>query len=149
MRLGENLAQARKKNGLSQEEVAEKLGVSRQTVSKWETGETLPDIQQAKRLSLLYHLTLDQLVEFDLDCQEIQQAISRVKPETEKKIDWSAMWGQKYPVLLQYPETVDQTPYREGLSAMLKQLREEYGYGKQDAFLVLKDILGKIWKETN
>lgn len=41
MRLGENLAQARKKNGLSQEEVAEKLGVSRQTVSKWETGGSL------------------------------------------------------------------------------------------------------------
>lgn len=41
MRLGESLAQARKKAGLTQEAVAEKLGVSRQTISKWETDETL------------------------------------------------------------------------------------------------------------
>lgn len=41
MRLGESLVQARKKAGLTQEAVAEKLGVSRQTISKWETDETL------------------------------------------------------------------------------------------------------------
>lgn len=46
--LGNNLYNARKKSGLSQENVAEKLGVTRQTVSKWETNETLPDIRQAK-----------------------------------------------------------------------------------------------------
>lgn len=44
MNLGNNLFQARKKAGLSQEAVAEKLGVSRQTISKWETDETLPDV---------------------------------------------------------------------------------------------------------
>ena len=44
MNLGNNLFQARKKAGMSQEEVAEKLGVSRQTISKWETDETIPDI---------------------------------------------------------------------------------------------------------
>ena len=59
MNLGNNLFNARKKSGLSQEEVAEKLGVSRQTISKWETDETLPDIRQAKKLALLYHLSLD------------------------------------------------------------------------------------------
>ena len=41
MRLGASLSSARKKSGLSQEEVAEKLGVSRQTISKWETGVSL------------------------------------------------------------------------------------------------------------
>ena len=51
MNLGTNLYNARKKSGLSQEEVAEKLGVSRQTISKWETDEPLPDIRQAKRLA--------------------------------------------------------------------------------------------------
>ena len=48
MSLGNHLFHARKKRGLSQEEVAEKLGISRQTVSKWETNETLPDIRQSK-----------------------------------------------------------------------------------------------------
>lgn len=45
MSLGNNLYNARKRRGLSQEEVAEKLGVSRQTISKWELNETLPDIR--------------------------------------------------------------------------------------------------------
>ena len=44
MSLGSSLYHARKKSGLSQENVAEKLGVSRQTISKWETNETLPDL---------------------------------------------------------------------------------------------------------
>ena len=56
MSLGNSLFNARKKSGLSQEAVAEKLGVSRQTISKWELDETLPDIRQSKRLSNLYHL---------------------------------------------------------------------------------------------
>ncbi|MCI8806734.1 MAG: helix-turn-helix transcriptional regulator [Oscillospiraceae bacterium] len=71
MSLGSNLYQARKKAGLSQEGVAERLGVSRQTISKWETGETLPDIRQSKRLAVLYKLTLDELIDFDLDVQEV------------------------------------------------------------------------------
>ena len=62
MNLGNSLFQARKKSGFSQEDVAEKLGVSRQTVSKWETSETLPDIQQSKKLAVLYHLSLDELI---------------------------------------------------------------------------------------
>ena len=57
MNLGNHLFQARKKRGLSQEDVAEKLGVSRQTISKWETDETLPDIRQSKRLALLYRIS--------------------------------------------------------------------------------------------
>lgn len=48
MSLGNSLFSARKKRSLSQEEVAEKLGVSRQTISKWELDETLPDIRQSK-----------------------------------------------------------------------------------------------------
>lgn len=91
MGFGENLMRSRKKSGLSQEEVAAKLGVSRQTVSKWELGETLPDIQQAKKLSTLYHITLDELVELDLQVKEIQEVIEKTTEETQKKIDWTAM----------------------------------------------------------
>ena len=69
MNIGNNLFQARKKSGLSQEEVGEKLGVSRQTISKWETNETLPDIYQSKKLAKLYNLSLDKLIEFDTDLQ--------------------------------------------------------------------------------
>ena len=70
MSLGNHLYNARKNKGLSQEAVAEKLGVSRQTISKWETDETLPDIRQWQRLALLYGVSLDVLMEFDLDISE-------------------------------------------------------------------------------
>ena len=63
MGLGNNLFNARKKKGMSQEAVAEKLGVSRQTISKWETDETLPDIRQSKRLAVVYDLSLDELID--------------------------------------------------------------------------------------
>ena len=89
MNLGNNLFQARKKAGLSQETVAEKLGVSRQTISKWETDETVPDIYQAKRLSKLYNLTLDELIEFDVDVKEIEEVIKNTNEEKEAKINWT------------------------------------------------------------
>lgn len=145
MGFGENLIRSRKKSGLSQEEVAAKLGVSRQTVSKWELGETLPDIQQAKKLSTLYHITLDELVELDLQVKEIQQVIEKTTEETQKKIDWTAMWAKKYPVLASYPQEVNLEDYVPGLKSMLARLEQDYHYNRQDAFLVLKDILAQIW----
>ena len=48
MDLGKKVASLRKKNNLTQESLAEKIGVTRQTISKWELGETSPDIKQAK-----------------------------------------------------------------------------------------------------
>ncbi len=147
MNLGNNLFQARKKCGLSQEEVAEKLGVSRQTISKWETDETLPDIRQSKRLALLYRLSLDELIDFDLDVQEVEQAIERTSAALEEKIDWTKAWGKKYPILLTYRQDVtDVDVYAEKLSEMIEELRRTYGYNELDAFLVLKDILAAVWK---
>ena len=146
MSLGSNLYQARKKAGLSQEGVAERLGVSRQTISKWETGETLPDIRQSKRLAVLYKLTLDELIDFDLDVQEVQEAIARTSDAVTDKIDWTSAWGKKYPVLLTYPEKVDPTLYAQELSQLLERLKGESGYNELDAFLVLKDILAKVWQ---
>lgn len=102
MSLGNSLFNARKKSGLSQEEVAEKLGVSRQTISKWELDETLPDICQSKQLSVLYHLTLDEMVDFDIDVKEIEAIIQKTSEETQQKIDWTQMWAAKYPILTQY-----------------------------------------------
>lgn len=146
MNLGNSLFHARKKSGLSQEEVAEKLGISRQTVSKWETGETLPDIRQSKRLALLYHLTLDELIDFDLDVQEIEQAIARSDEKREEKIDWTRAWGKKYPILLQYSSQVNIEYYAVRLEVLIQELRDEYRYSELDAFLVLKDILAQVWK---
>lgn len=149
MSLGNSLFNARKKSGLSQEEVAEKLGVSRQTISKWELDETLPDIRQSKTLSLLYHVTLDDLVDFDIQVKEIEEVIAKTSDETRKKIDWTQMWAQKYPVLTTYQQQVKTEEYVPKLQEMLSRLKRDYGYGDEDAFLVLKDILAQIWNSQN
>ncbi|WP_270914282.1 helix-turn-helix transcriptional regulator [Allofournierella sp. CML151] len=140
------LYHARKKSGLSQEDVAGKLGVSRQTISKWETGETLPDIRQSKRLAVLYHITLDELVEYDFDEQQAREMIDSVSEEAQAKIDWNKVWSKKYPVLATYHKTVRIQDYAPQLREMLTQLQVEYGYNTTDALLVLKDILARVWK---
>ena len=146
MSLGCSLYHARKKSGLSQENVAEKLGVSRQTISKWETNETLPDIRQSKGLAMLYHMTLDELIEYDFDEQQAQQMIDSVSDEAQARIDWNKVWSKKYPVLATYHNTARINDYAPGLREMLTQLRVDYGYNNTDALLVLKDILARVWK---
>lgn len=65
MKIGQQLKEARVRMKLTQDEVAEHILVSRQTISNWETGKSYPDIISVIALSDLYHLTLDQLLKGD------------------------------------------------------------------------------------
>ena len=67
MNLGNKIAELRKKNNLSQEELAEKVGVARQTISKWEIGDTIPDINQVKIISKIFNISIDELVDNDIN----------------------------------------------------------------------------------
>ena len=147
MNLGNSLFHARKKCGLSQEAVAERLGVSRQTVSKWETDETVPDICQSKKMAVLYNVSLDELIDFDIDIKEIQEAIDRTSEAAEEKINWTNAWGKKYPILLKYQAEVNIPNYAFRLNKMLDELKQEYKLSELDAMLVLKDILYHTWKD--
>ena len=60
--LKENLIILRNIHGFSQEEIAEKIGISRQAYAKWETGATVPDIEKCMRLAETYGVTIDSLV---------------------------------------------------------------------------------------
>ena len=62
--LAENLLYLRKRNRLTQEQVAGAVGVSRQALSKWETGESAPDIDNCIALANFYNVTLDDLVRY-------------------------------------------------------------------------------------
>jgi transcriptional regulator with XRE-family HTH domain len=75
MRLREKLFYLRKKNGLSQEALAEKLGVSRQAVSKWENGDADPEISKLKLLADYYGVTTDWLLS--------DQGIEEKNPKSE------------------------------------------------------------------
>lgn len=62
MQLGKNIFELRKKNGLSQEKLAEKINVTRQTISNWELGETSPNPEQLVLLSNIFHKSIDELL---------------------------------------------------------------------------------------
>lgn len=147
MSLGNSLYKSRKKKGLSQEEVAEKLGVSRQTISKWETEETVPDIYQAKKLAKIYGLSLDELIDVDLDQKEIEEVIKNTDEKKEAKINWTNAWSKKYPVLATYQQEVDIDKYARQIREMLTDLQVKYHYNDLDSMLVLKDILYHEWKD--
>ena len=66
MEIGNKIMELRKKKGMSQEDLAEEIGVARQTISKWELGETSPDLKQAKELSRIFKVSLDELVDNDI-----------------------------------------------------------------------------------
>ena len=125
------------------------MGVSRQTISKWELDETLPDICQSKHLSTLYHVTLDELIDFDVDVKKIEQIIENTSEKTEQKIDWTNVWGKKYPILTTYQEKVDVDDYIIKLGELLDSLKNRYGYNDLDAMLVLKDILAHAWNNKH
>ena len=61
----DNLIALRKINGYSQDELADKIGVTRQTLSKYETGESLPDIERCKQLAEIFGVSMDDLVNYD------------------------------------------------------------------------------------
>ena len=78
--IGEKIAELRKQNNMSQEELAEKLGISRQSVSKWESGQSLPDIEKLPVLSDLFHVSIDYLVK-DNTLPVIQPAAAEAEEE--------------------------------------------------------------------
>ncbi|MCI9135849.1 MAG: helix-turn-helix transcriptional regulator [Lachnospiraceae bacterium] len=81
MKFHEKLLKLRKEKGLSQEELGMEMQVSRQTVSKWESGQSYPDFTKLVMLSDYFNMTLDELVK-DLDVQEVRE-----NPLTNEKID--------------------------------------------------------------
>lgn len=88
MQFMEKLFELRKVSGLSQEEVADKLGVSRQTVSKWESGQSSPEMDKLPAISELFHVSVDYLLKpSDIDALSIKTAqLEQQQKEMEKEI---------------------------------------------------------------
>lgn len=85
--LGEKLLKLRKKFGYSQQELADKLSVTRQTISNWECGQGAPTIDKAVELALIYGISLDDLVEEDVGVivSEKRQGANRLLKQLEGK----------------------------------------------------------------
>ena len=74
MKFGDKLIALRKKKGLSQEELAEKLGVSRQSVSKWESNNTYPETDKIVQICNIFECTMDDLINDNItDVESIER----------------------------------------------------------------------------
>ena len=89
MELNERLYELRKNNNWSQEELAEKLDVSRQTISKWESNKAIPELEKLIKLSEIYNITLDELVK-----GEVSENI--LKEDSNKKFQKLKSFLKKY-----------------------------------------------------
>ena len=77
MEIGKRLQRSRMDAGLTQEQAAEALDVTRQTVSNWETGKTYPDIKNIVDISNLYHISLDCLLKEEMTAKSDEAEMPR------------------------------------------------------------------------
>lgn len=88
--LGERIANLRKEKKISQEELADILCTSRQAISKWERGESDPDIDRLKDLAIYFGVSIDYLLGYDLESTSVNNFIERIKESVgSKKLDIS------------------------------------------------------------
>lgn len=91
MKFGENLYNLRKKQKISQEKLAEKIGVSRQSVSKWENGTAYPEMNRIFELCKIFHCKLNDLVndnilDFDSLDKEVKMSVVKFNKEKQNKL---------------------------------------------------------------
>lgn len=81
--------------------------------------------------------------------KNIEEIIKNTTDKNVDKTNWTKAWSKKYPILNKYQSEVDITYYKDNIHTLLNKLQKEYGYNKQDAMLVLKDILYHEYKENH
>lgn len=91
MKFGDNLKTLRKKNNISQEALADKVGVSRQSVSKWETGDAYPEMNNILQLCKIFHCSIgdlvnDNIVDIDSLDEDVKMKVVKLKEEKQKKV---------------------------------------------------------------
>ena len=118
--LKENLAMLRSLHGFSQEELAEKIDISRQAYAKWESGATVPDIEKCGRLAEIYGITVDSLIK-----TETEERIGMIPPAPKGKNIWGSV-----------------TVNERGQLVIPKALRERFGLSGGQRLVVLSDEEG-------
>ena len=106
--------------GMSQEEIAEKIGISRQAYSKWESGATVPDVEKCKRLADFYNVTVDNLLK-----TETEDKIGIIPPAPKGKNIWGSVIMNE-----------------RGQLVIPKAARERFGWNGGQRLIVLSDNEG-------
>lgn len=110
-----NLQMLRKLNKYTQEELAEKIGVSRQAVAKWEKGDSTPDIENCMALAKLYDISIDSLVNSD------ENQVVPIIPPKGKHVFGSVVIGER------------------GQIVIPKKARDVFQFNKGDSLIILGD----------
>ena len=118
--LKENLIMLRNMHGISQEDLSEKIGISRQAYAKWESGATVPDIEKCKRLADYYGVTVDSLLKTETD-----EKIGMIPPAPKGKNIWGSV-----------------TVNERGQLVIPKAARERFGLSGGQRLIVLSDEEG-------
>lgn len=144
MKTSEKIAKARNNVNLTQDQLAEALGVSRQTISKWELDVTLPETSKLVKLSEVLEVSIDYLLHDELDKPTVKLPMK--KGPSGAMPDWSEM----YPVIKTYEREVDVEHYAKKHTQIFEELQRKYNYSQEDAMLVSKEILAKVYfKDKN
>jgi len=118
--LKDNLIMLRKLNGYSQEQIADKIGISRQAYAKWESGLTTPDVEKASALADVYGITLNNLMKGDSD-----EGPSVIPPAPPGKNIWGTV-----------------TIGERGQIVIPKAARDKFGMKAGDRLIVASDEVG-------
>ncbi len=106
MQLSDKIVGLRKSNGMSQEELAEKLNISRQAISRWEKGSALPDATNILQLSKLFGVTTDYLLNDDYTSDNDLPKIKEIKDDNTKQILILLVTLEIIVLLMQYMTTI-------------------------------------------
>lgn len=142
MAFGKKLFELRKQAGFSQEMLAEKVGVSRQTVSKWELNEVQPEMIKGKLLAELYGVSYDSLINDTPNVTKITDMAAVVD-----EIDWTSAWSEKYPILTKYHEDPKAKLYIKRIFEMYDEMKKEMDLSEVDTFLAMKDMVYQRYKQ--
>ena len=118
--LKDNIVMLRKINGYSQEEVAERIGISRQAYAKWEKGTTIPDVEKCALLAEMYETTIDSLIR-----TETADGIGMIPPAPKGKNIWGSV-----------------TIGDRGQIVIPKDARDKFGLTGGQRLIVISDELG-------
>ena len=100
MKFGEKLIQLRRKEGMSQEQLAAEIGITRQSVSKWESGSTLPELTKLIAISELFNVSVDYLVKDSMEEDFFKEISSNIysmeNTRLEEKMDELSRYVKGY-----------------------------------------------------